>query len=104
MPLISDKVKRLFDTNSISRGCAIRVKRGDEVNARMGLVREVSAERLRILYSNVQNGAISYFDIPASEVGAGMWEIVWTKDLEEVFLENGQSMLPPPPPPLEDVP
>ncbi len=94
MPLLSDKVKRLFDEKAISRGSAIRVKRGDDLHYRIGLVQEVKPDRLRILYSNVQNNSISYLDIPSSEVGAGMWEIAWTKDLYEVFYEgrNGETL------------
>lgn len=99
MNLISDKVKHLFDTKVIKRGCAVRVKRADDTEYRIGLVQEVKPETIRIIYTNIQNGAMSYLDLKASEVAAGMWEVAWTKDLEELFFELGN---PPPPPPLSE--
>lgn len=93
MPLLSDKVKRLFDEREIFRGCAVRVKRRDDLQWRMGLVQSVMPEKMRVIYSNVQNGAISYLDISSSEVASGMWEIAWSKDLVEIFYEGGEGSL-----------
>lgn len=88
MNLLSDKVKRLFDEKAIKRGYLIKAKRGDSPTFRVGLVQEVTPERIRVIYLNPQNGAISNLDILASEVGAGMWEIFWSADLEDTFYQS----------------
>lgn len=96
MTLLSDKVKRLFDEKAIKRGFFIKAKRGDSSTFRLGLVQDVTPERIRVMYCNPQNGAISNLDIPASEVGAGMWDIFWSPDLDDIFY-YGREEKPPVP-------
>ena len=48
---------------------------------------EVTADRMRMLYCNIQNNATSYLDVLAADVAVGIWEIYWTRDFQTVNYE-----------------
>ena len=87
MSLITRTTIAAFDLTKIQRGDCIRVLRTGDTTARNGFVTEASAEKLMVLYCNVQNNANSYLDIYAADVANGAWAIDWTRDFQTVSHE-----------------
>lgn len=90
MNILADVAQKVFDTEVLKRGNAIRIKRHDGTVDRMGLVHKATPTKLTILYSNVQNTAVSYYEILASDVALGIWEIYWSADLMTVHHEGSR--------------
>ena len=88
MALVRNATHAEFDLAQIRRGDCIRVKRAGDSTAKNGFVTEITANKLRLLYSNTQNNASSYLEITAADVSVGLWEIYWTQDFQTVNYEN----------------
>lgn len=82
--------KKEFNLKEIGRGCAIRFKLLDDQKFRMGLVLNASETVLRVVYAHPQTSAIAYADLKARDVALGLWEILYSPDLERIYFENGQ--------------
>ena len=53
---------------------------------RNGLIVYAGKEILRVLFLTGVNAAASYFLIKASDVAAGFWTILYSNDMEDVYL------------------
>lgn len=92
MPLITNATHEIFDLTQIHRADCIRIRRAGDTTFRNGFVTEVTADKLRLLYCNIQNNATSYLDILAADVAIGVWEIYWTSDFQTVNYEMNASV------------
>ncbi len=84
MALIKSETQTVYDLSQIQRGDCIRIRRAGDTTARNGFVTEAAADRLVVLYCNVQNNATSYLEVLAADVAVGAWEIYWTTDFQDV--------------------
>ena len=84
MALIKSETQTEYDLSQIQRGDCIRIRRAGDTTARNGFVTEAAADRLVVLYCNVQNNATSYLEVLAADVAVGAWEIYWTTDFQDV--------------------
>ena len=84
MALIKSETQTVYDLSQIQRGNCIRIRRAGDTTARNGFVTEAAADRLVVLYCNVQNNATSYLEVLAADVAVGAWEIYWTTDFQDV--------------------
>ena len=84
MALIKSETQTVYDLSQIQRGDCIRIRRAGDTTARNGFVTEAAADRLVVLYCNVQNNATSYLEVLAADVAVGAWEIYWTTDFQAV--------------------
>ena len=84
MALIKSETQTVYDLPQIQRGDCIRIRRAGDTTARNGFVTEAAADRLVVLYCNVQNNATSYLEVLAADVAVGAWEIYWTTDFQDV--------------------
>lgn len=80
MALIKTETQTLIDTSQVTRGDCIRVRRTGDTTYRNGFVTEVDAEKIRLLYCNIQNNATSYMDLTAADIALGAWEVFRTTD------------------------
>ncbi len=87
MALVIDETHKAFDITQIHRGDCIRIRRVGDTTGRNGFVTEVTPDRVRLLYCNIQNNATSYLDIMAEDVALGVWEVYWTSDFQAVNYE-----------------
>lgn len=58
---------------------------------RNGLIVYAGKEFLRVIFLTGVNTSASYFNIKASEVAAGQWDIRWSADMENVCLLRSAS-------------
>ena len=84
MALIKSETHTVYDLSQIQRGDCIRIRRAGDTTARNGFVTEAAADRLVVLYCNVQNNATIYLEVLAADVAVGAWEIYWTTDFQDV--------------------
>lgn len=84
MALIKSETQNVFDLTEIQRGDCIRIQRAGDTTARNGFVTEATADKVVVLYCNVQNNANSYLELPAADVAAGLWRISWTHYFTEI--------------------
>lgn len=84
MDLVKNKMMAVFDLSTIQRGDCIRFRRAGDTAARNGFVTEACADRLTVLYCNIQNNACSYIHISADDVALQAWDIYWTRDFQTV--------------------
>ena len=84
MALIKTEPQTTIDTSQVTRGDCIRVRRTGDTTYRNGFVTEVDAEKIRLLYCNIQNNATSYMDITAADIALGAWEVYWSTDFVTV--------------------
>ena len=84
MALIKSETQTVYDLSQIQRGDCIRIRRAGDTTARNGFVTEAAADRLVVLYCNVQNNATSYLEVLAADAAVGAWEIYWTTDFQDV--------------------
>ncbi len=87
MALITKSSRDVYDLSQIQRGDCIHIRRTGDTTYRNGFVTEVTADRMRMLYCNIQNNATSYLDVLAADVAVGIWEIYWTRDFQTVNYE-----------------
>lgn len=83
--MLKESNKKEFDLTEISVGYAVRFQMKDDQLYRLGLVVKATATTLRIVYTHRETGAIAYVDILARDVDLGIWEILYTKDLENTL-------------------
>lgn len=88
MALTKNETQTVFDLSLIHRGDCVRFRRAGDTTARNGFVTEAKADKLSVLYCNVQNNANSYIDITAADVALGAWDIYWTQDFLTVYHEG----------------
>lgn len=88
MALIKNETHEVFDLSQIHRADCIRIRRAGDMEFRNGFVTEITPDRLRLLYCNIQNNATSYLDIIAADVAIGVWEIYWTSDFQTINYEH----------------
>lgn len=88
--MLRDSLKKEFDLDEVFRGCVMRVKKKGEKSFRMGFVSQVSPQKLRLTYPQLQNQAIGHLELTANEVDSGIYEILFSRDLEEVLCLHGQ--------------
>ena len=88
MGLIKNETQTLFDLSQIKRGDCIRIRRAGDTTARNGFVTEAKADKLTVLYCNVQNNACSYIEINAADFALKVWEVWWTQDFKTVNHEG----------------
>lgn len=84
MALIKSVTDNQIDTSAISSGCCVRAKRTGWMDWRNGFVTEVVPDHVTVLYSTGAGNAVNYFDVPADEVAAGLWQMYWTADFVTV--------------------
>lgn len=90
MSLVKQESNPVYDLTLITRGTCVRVTKRGDTTARNGIVTEAKKGKITILYTNKQDTAVTYLDIPVSEVVAGLWEIRYTTDFETVYKEGGE--------------
>lgn len=90
MGLIKNETQTVFDLSLIQRGDCIRIRRAGDTTARNGFVTEAKADKLTVLYCNVQNNACSYIEITAADVALKVWDVYWTQDFQTVNHEGDE--------------
>lgn len=88
--MLKDSLKKEFNLEEVFRGCVMRVKKKGEKSFRMGFVSQVSPQKLRLTYPQLQNQAIGHLELYAHDVATGIYEILYSRDLENVLCLNGQ--------------
>ena len=90
MGLIKNETQTVFDLSMIQRGDCIRFRRAGDTTARNGFVTEAKADKLTVLYCNVQNNACSYIEISAADVELKVWDVYWTQDFQTIHHEGDE--------------
>lgn len=88
MSLIVDSSVKAFDTKAIHRGDLIRAQYHTWTEPRNGVVAQVSAERVVVLYLPGLGNVSNYYPIAAEEVAAGLWTVSWSSDLVTIQEEG----------------
>lgn len=78
----------VFNTSVIKHGGFLRAKAKGWDEAKNGLVTFVSKEVLKALIFTGAGTAASYLKIMASDVNAGLWEVSYSNDFEEVYMSG----------------
>ena len=78
-----------FVSELIQRRGFVRAKYWSWDAPRNGLVTFASPEFLRVLFQTGVNVATSYYTIKIAEVASGLWEIIYTPDLEHFYKISG---------------
>lgn len=94
MQLITEITEKNFNPEAVRRGDFIRARYESWDEPKNGLVEEVSAEQIRVLYQPELSNVTNFFPIHLSEAAAGKWEISWSRDLCESWTaESGEVSL-----------
>lgn len=75
----------IFNPEIVKRHALIRAKYHTWRDFRNGLVTFADKTTLRVLFQTGVNASTSYFKIKASEVNAGLWQLVLTNDFETFY-------------------
>lgn len=75
----------IFNTEIFKRGGFLRVKAKGWDEPRNGLVTFVSKDVLKALFFTGASTAATYIKITAADVNAGLWEMSYSNDLEEIY-------------------
>lgn len=84
MSLIVEKKSSVFDTDRIQSGDLIYAKHSSWENGKSGIVTAAYESQLRVQYVAPIGNVTNYFRIRPDEVGQGLWDIRWTKDLSTI--------------------
>lgn len=68
----------------------IRAKYHSWQDFRNGLVTFAGKNFLRVLFQTGINAATSYYTVKVAEVTAGLWQIIYTPDLEKFYRIDGK--------------
>lgn len=81
-----------FNQELFNRRGVIKAKYWSWESPRLGLVMFAGKDFLRVLFQTGVTTATSYFTIKIDEVKKGLWEIIYTPDLEHYYkIEGGQT-------------
>ena len=69
----------------IKRRGFLRAKYWSWDDFRNGLVTFADKTTLRVLFQTGVNASTSYFKITASEVNAGLWQLIYSSDMENFY-------------------
>lgn len=75
----------VFNTELIKRGGFLRAKAKGWDSARNSLVSFVTKEQIKALMFTGVNTGGTYLKITSAEVNAGLWELTYSNDLQEVW-------------------
>lgn len=95
MALISKSNGYRFSAESIQVGDFILARHQQWDTARNGLVSVVSENELRVLFLPEGMNTTQYFLITADEVAKGLWNIIWTRDMEMIHRHEPEGSAPP---------
>lgn len=88
MALVKSVSKSIFDSSTIQPGNCIRAKRSGWDDFRNGFVTRVDDDKITCVYYVSSGNAVNYFEVDSDEVAAGLWEIYWTDDFQNVFSQG----------------
>lgn len=83
--LLTTNDEIVFNTELIQRGGFLRTKAKGQDFYRNGLVSYVSKDLIKALIFTGTSTAGTYLKIAAADVNAGLWELAYSNDLEEVY-------------------
>lgn len=90
--LIEKTERATFVPEMIRKRGFVRAKYWSWCEPRNGLVMSATPDALQVLFQTGINVATSYYTVKISEVTAGLWEIIYTPDLEHFYkIEGGKS-------------
>lgn len=75
----------IFNPEIVTQHALIRAKYHTWQDFRNGLVSFVQRDYVTVLFQTGVNASTSYFKIKASEVNAGLWQLVLTNDFETFY-------------------
>ena len=84
MALIVEGTGTVFDTDSIGKGWLIYAKHESWDEGKVGYVTGISEDKMIVQYHPQIGNITNHFQIKASDVAAGEWEVRWSEDLTEV--------------------
>ena len=91
MELVTTGERTVFADDVIKNRGLLRAKHFTWESPRNGLIVYAGKEFLRVIFLTGVNTSASYFNIKASEVAAGQWDIAYTADMENVCLIRSAS-------------
>lgn len=84
MALIVEGTGTVFDSDSIGKGWLIYAKHESWDEGKVGYVTAVSEEKIIVQYLAPIGNITNHFQMKASEVADGEWEVRWSEDLTEI--------------------
>ena len=84
MEFVTTGERTVFAEDVIKNRGLVRAKHMTWDEPRNGLIVYAGKEFLRVIFLTGVNTAASYFNIKASEVAAGEWQILYTADMKEI--------------------
>jgi hypothetical protein len=88
MALIKSVSKNVFDSSAVYPGNCIRARKSGWDCFLNGFITAVTQEKITCLYYVSSGNAANYFDISPEEIAAGLWEIYWTADFQNIFSQG----------------
>ena len=98
MSLIIQSEVDAFDVKNIKKSDFIRVKYKTWSSYINGIVAQVTENEIRAFYIADIGNVTNYVIIPINSVVNGDWEIVWSHDLNETYVEPEKEPDPEPDP------
>lgn len=88
MELLTKETGQRFDTESIYRGCPVRLLHEAWDAPKNGIVSAAEKEKITVLYLPDITTVVQYIAIPVSEVIASEWTIIWTRDFGTTYVHK----------------